>query len=447
MTEGAGQYGKLKRDILRIIWQVIESSNPERAVGEYVVVKHKELHVGDSVLNLDDFDRVVVVGAGKASAFMARGLESALEGRLSGGLVCVKYGHGCSLGNIEIIEAAHPLPDDNSVTAAIRTLEYARQCGARDLVICLLSGGASSIWSFPAGPITFEEKRLVSEVLLASGANIHEINALRKHISAIKGGRLARAAHPATLVTLAISDVVGDKMSSIGSGPTVGDPTTYDDALEVVAKYGIAERLPVSVIKHLRAGALKEIEDTPKPGDPVFASDVELIVASIRQALQVADQTARVLGYDVRVLDTDLIGEARDVGKNLVDQARFIMTKRKPGRPPMMLLYGGETTVTLKGNGRGGRNQELALAAAIEAEGLKNLFLASFGTDGTDGPTDAAGAFIDTTTTERGRLAGLDARQFLDDNNSYEYFRHLGDLIITGPTGTNVMDMQILVIG
>jgi glycerate 2-kinase len=431
---------------MRIIWQALDSVYPENAINKHVSLKWEDLYIDDHKINLDAFENIYIIGAGKASAQMAKALENILTKRIKGGMICIKPGHGTRLHNILVVEASHPVPDENSYLAAKKTLEMANEYGPKDLVLCLLSGGASSIWALPYHPVSLEHKQKCTEILLGCGADIHEINAVRKHISRIKGGRLAQAIHPARLITLAISDVVGDKLTSIGSGPTVGDPTTYYDAMEVIEKYSLSPQMPESVLNHLWAGINKEVKDTPLPNDGIFKGNVELIVSSNKQALDTALQTATYLGYDAGILSTEITGEAREVGKRIIERARNIIRNRIPGSPPSMLLLGGETTVTLRGRGKGGRNQELVLAAAIEMQDLKNMVVASVGTDGTDGPTDAAGAFADSATVARGNDIGLDAEKYLRNNNSYEYFRRLGDLIKTGPTGTNVMDIQALLI-
>jgi glycerate-2-kinase len=312
-------------------------------------------------------------------------------------------------------------------------------------VICVLSGGASAMWCLPAAGITLDDKVRATGELLRCGADIHEINAVRKHLSGIKGGQLAAAVHPARLVTLLVSDVVGDRIDSIGSGPTVADSTTFGDALAVVERRGIEPALPGSVLKRLRAGAGGDLPETPKPGETAFALADQCIVASNASALAAAAESAGRLGYATHVLDEPIEGEAREAGPSLLRTVRELLA-RGAVRPPAMILGGGETTVTVRGGGKGGRNQELVLAAAIELAGTGGCVIASAGTDGIDGPTDAAGAFADGTTVRRGMERGLAARRHLDRNDSYTYFDALGDLIRSGPTGTNVMDIQVVAV-
>ncbi|MCP4583762.1 MAG: glycerate kinase [candidate division Zixibacteria bacterium] len=447
MTKLIEKKQQYRRDIMKIIWQAIDSVNPENAVGKYFKLKYENLHVGDRVIDLSNINDIYVIGAGKASPLMAKVSEDILMKRLTGGQICTKYGHGTPLHNLTIMEAGHPVPDKNSKLCAQRALNLANSCEENDLLICLLSGGASAIWTAPCPPITLDEKIQTTEVLLACGADIHEINTVRKHISNIKGGYLAQAAHPATVVTLAISDVVGDNFASIGSGPTVGDPSTFKEALDVINKYDLAEKLPRSVLDRILDGYGKQINETPKPSNEAFIKNTEVIIGSNIQALDAAQNTARYLGYRVNIYSSRLTGEAREIGPKMIEKAKKMSKSIRPGEKPIVLLSGGETTVTLQGNGKGGRNQEMALAAAIAMEGHDNMMFASIGTDGTDGPTDAAGAFADGTTVGAGKDSGMEAENYLKDNNSYEYFDNIQGLIRTGPTGTNVMDIQVLIIG
>ena len=447
MVETNEKLQKLRKDVLKIVWQAIESVNPENAINKNFRLEYENLRVGKNSIRLSGCKNIYVIGAGKASTQMAKAVENILIRRLSGGLICTKYEHSTPLHYIKVMEAGHPIPDKNSLLAAQRVLRIAEKAGPDDLIICLISGGASAIWTAPFPPITFEEKQQATEVLLKCGADIHEINAVRKHLSNIKGGRLAQVAHPATVATLAISDVVGDELTSIGSGPTVGDPTNFKQAFEIINKYNISADLPSSIQDHLWNGFKGKIKETPNPRDTIFSKNPTAIIASIKDALDVAMQTGRYLGYKTYIHSSKLTGEAREVGPKLVAKLKELAQSRREGDDPILLLSGGETTVTVKGSGKGGRNQELTLAAALELEGLGEVVVASIGTDGMDGPTDAAGAFADNTTITRGKEAGLDAKVFLDNNNSYEYFTRIGDLIKTGPTGTNVMDIQVLMLG
>jgi glycerate 2-kinase len=392
---------------------------------------------------LDRFRRIVVVGAGKAGASMALGVERAIGRRITRGLVNVKYGHLAKLRHTELHECGHPLPDAEGADGALRIAEIVRQAEADSLVICLVSGGASALLPLPAEPITLEEKQAVTGLLLACGATIHEMNAVRKHLSAIKGGQLARLAWPAAVETLLLSDVIGDDLDVIGSGPTAPDASTFATARAVLDKYQILERAPASVRERIERGVRGEIEDTPKAGDAVFERVRHTIVGSSRLALDAAARRAREIGYRPLVLSSEIQGETRDVARMHAAIAREVALRGRPARPPVCLITGGETTVTLRGDGLGGRNQEFVLAAAIDLAGLPDVVVFSAGTDGTDGPTDAAGAVADGETCRR----KPDAADFLARNDSYRYFQSLGDLVVTGPTNTNVMDVRLVLIG
>jgi len=445
LTTETEKRDKLRSDVLRVIQQAIESVNPENAIRKHMSIETEVLHIGDERIDLKDYVNINVIGAGKASPAMGLAVEEVLGEKLKGGVICTKYGSGVRLSKMEVVEASHPIPDERSVLGAQKTLDKVRSYDSNDLVICLISGGASAIWCLPAGKITLKEKVQATEALLDSGADIHEINTVRKHISMIKGGHLARAIYPNRLISLALSDVVGDKFTSIGSGPTTADPTTYQQAINVLNKYSLFSRIPQSVLEHLKAGVKCEIRETPKPEDPIFERNIECIIGSNKLALRTAEETARHLGYNTAILSSELTGEARFVGKKLAGEIKKIYLEKNPVAPPAMLLCGGETTVTVKGDGKGGRNQELVLSAALELKGFKSILVASIGTDGIDGPTDAAGAFADGSTVGRGEELGLDAVEYLERNNSYEYFNRLGELIYIGPTGTNVMDIQVLI--
>lgn len=383
--------------------------------------------------------RTVVVGAGKAAAEMARILENAWPGELSG-VVATRYGHAAPTRRIEVLEASHPVPDEAGCAAARRVLDAVGGLTADDLVICLLSGGGSALLSLPADGISLADKQEVSRQLLACGAGIDEMNAVRKHLSAIKGGRLALACAPARLVTLAISDVVGDDPAVIASGPTVADPTTYADARAVIAKYGLA--LPPAVRAHLAA----EPDETPKPGDARLAHAEYRLIAAPQQALRAAEAEARRLGYDVLLLGDSIEGEAREVAKVHAGIARQIALRDAPVARPALILSGGETTVTLRGKGRGGRNSEFLLALAIALNGLPGAYALAADTDGIDGSEDNAGAWIAPDTLARAAALGLRAQDSLADNDGYGFFAALDDLLITGPTHTNVNDFRAILL-
>jgi hydroxypyruvate reductase len=422
----------LRRQAATIFRAALRAADPHDAVARYLARR-----------NYSRFRRVYVIGAGKAAASMAHAAERALGRSISGGAVNVKDGHLAKLRRIELVECGHPVPDARGVAGAERIAAIARAAGAEDLVLCLISGGASALLPLPAPPVTLAEKQEVTRLLLASGAAIHEINAVRKHLSAIKGGQLARLAWPARVEALLVSDVIGDGLDVIGSGPTAPDPSTFLDAVAVLGRYGIRNRVPAAVRERIDQGVAGSIDETPKPGDPLFARVRNTVVGGNRVALDAAARAARKLGFRTLVLSSSIAGETREIARMHAAIAREIAEDGRPVRPPACILTGGETTVTLRGAGLGGRNQEFALAAALDIAGLNNVVVFSAGTDGTDGPTDAAGAIADGDTVRR----KPDARRYLDDNDSYHYFESLGDLVITGPTNTNVADVRILLIG
>ncbi|HEY2013709.1 MAG TPA: glycerate kinase [Bryobacteraceae bacterium] len=393
--------------------------------------------------NYSQFRNIYVVGAGKAGASMAQAAEGVLGKRISGGLINVKDGHVATLQRIQLNECGHPVPDERGVAGAARIAQIAAGARRDDAVVCLISGGASALMPLPSAPITLEEKQSVTRLLLACGANIHEINAVRKHISRIKGGQLARLASPAAVESLLLSDVIGDDLDVIGSGPTAPDASTFGSAAAILEHYGIYKLVPAPVRERLEQGKRGEIPETPKPADRVFRRVHNTVVGSNRLALKAAARQARALGYRTLILASEIQGETREIARMHAAIAREVALASKPVKAPACIITGGETTVTMKGGGKGGRNQEFVLSAAIELGGLPNVVVFSAGTDGTDGPTDAAGAVADSETLQR----NPDARRYLDENNSYCYFKSVGGLVITGPTNTNVMDVRILLIG
>ena len=388
----------------------------------------------------DDGGRLIVIGAGKASAAMARAVEDHWSGPLDG-LVVTRYGHGVPCERIEIVEAAHPVPDAAGEAAAGRILGKISGLAATDRVLALISGGGSALLAAPAAGVTLAEKRALTAALLRSGASIGEINCVRKHLSAIKGGRLALAAWPAPVLTLAISDVPGDDPAVIASGPTVADPTTAVDALKVLDFHGIA--IPDALRVRLASGEL----ETPKPGDPRLANSEFRLIASPRQMLEAAAAEANRLGIAPLILGDAIEGEAREVGKALAGIALSCARHGFPADKPCVLLSGGETTVTLKGKGRGGRNTEFLLGLALTLDGAPGIHALAADTDGIDGSEDNAGAFVTPLTLQRALALGLDIRQFMATNDAWGYFSSLGDLLVTGPTRTNVNDFRALMIG
>ena len=438
---------RLKTDAEAIFRAGLRAVDPATAVQRACERDGHRLRLHRQVFDLQQIKRVVVVGAGKATAAMARAVEDLLGERIDEGLISVKYDHTLPLKHITTIEAGHPLPDTNGVQAARRILAMTRNAQANDLVIVLLSGGGSALLPLPIATIALEEKQSTTERLLACGATIQEINAVRKHLSAIKGGRLAQAAAPATMATLMLSDVVGDQMDVIASGPTVADPTTFSDCLDIIQRYGIQAHLPSSVHSLLAKGAAGRIAETPKATTHDWGHVYNGIVGSNTLAVQAAAEYAGRLGYHPLVLTCQLEGDTRKVAKVHAAIARQVAATGQPVDPPACILSGGETTVVVKGGGKGGRNQEFALAAALAIDGAPPMVILSAGTDGTDGPTDAAGAFADPTTVQRAFRAGIDMHRHQAENDAYPLFDALGDLLVTGPTGTNVMDLNVILVG
>jgi hydroxypyruvate reductase len=377
---------------------------------------------------------------------MAKAVEEILGDHLTSGRIIVKYGYGMPLDKTHIMEAGHPIPDEAGLEAAGSLLHTIGECGEEDLIICAFSGGGSALLPAPRPPLSLDEKQRTTRLLLESGATIDEINAIRKHLSRSKGGWLAKTAYPAALVSLLLSDVVGDRLDVIASGPTVPDGTTFEDCISIVEKYQLAEKLPKAVMTVFQQGAAGSIPETPKKGDEVFSKVQNLIVGNNRNALLAAQEQAISLGYNTMILSSQIEGEAREVAQVFASIGKEISQSGLPIAPPACVLAGGEPTVTIRGEGKGGRNQELALACAISIDGWDRIALLSAGTDGTDGPTDAAGAMVSGVTCQDARQKGLDPYAYLASNDSYSFFESLGDLVMTGPTRTNVMDIICMLI-
>jgi hydroxypyruvate reductase len=439
------------RHLIDIFNAGLAAVDPYHAVLRNITFDKNCLHTAGAAYELDAFSRVLVVGAGKATARMALALEDALGDRITEGLIVVKEGHTAPLKIIKQVEASHPVPNEAGVEGTKRIVELARAADEKTLVICLLSGGASALLVAPMNGLTLNDKQEVTSLLLKSGASIEELNAVRKHLSAVKGGRFAKAACPAQVVTLVLSDVIGDRLDVIASGPTARDSTTFADAMAVLGKYGLKNTIPPRVLAFLERGMNGQEPETVKSGDSCLHKTRNVIIGGITQALSAAREKARQLGFAPEVITGELQGEARDAARFLATAVRRAYDAMKPG-DLRCLLSGGETTVTVKGPGKGGRNQELALAFALEIEGLDGVSLLSAGTDGTDGRTDAAGAIVDGSIASRARSLGIDPAHYLDYNDSYVFFQRFDELsgdkshVITGPTGTNVMDLQIIII-
>ncbi|MFQ5610747.1 MAG: glycerate kinase [Anaerolineae bacterium] len=435
----------------RIIGEALAAVDPGPAVRRFVQRRGHLLAVGEQTYDLNDYDRLRVIGAGKAGAPMAQAIAELLPDRLTDGLVIVKYGHRLSgataAGPVEIVEAGHPLPDRNSLHQTRRLVELLADSTERDLVICLISGGGSALLTLPVKPVSLAQLQTLTGLLLRCGATINEINTIRKHLSQVKGGGLARLAAPATLISLILSDVIGDPLDIIASGPTAPDPSTFIDALSILEKYNLLAGqagTPDAIRQHLRAGQAGHIPETPKPGDLRFSRVQNIIIGNNRLAARAAEAAARAQGFNALLLTTYVEGEAREVGKMVAALARRLAGDDGLIGRPACLIFGGETTVTVRGDGLGGRNQEMALSASLALAGCPAVLVACLGTDGSDGPTDAAGAFADGQTVARARALGLDAADYLARNDSYHFFQALGDLIITGPTGTNVNDLTFI---
>ncbi len=436
----------LKKSATAIFEAGVRAVAPDACIKKQVRISSTRLWVGNIDLNLDQIRHVYVAGAGKASAAMAREVEQILGSRIHDGVVVTKYGHGLPLKHCRVMEAGHPVPDSAGVAGASALLDMVSEAGPDDLIVCLISGGASALTPAPADGLSLADKQDTTRQLLGCGATIHEINTIRKHLSKIKGGQVCAAANEARVVSLILSDVIGDDLDIIGSGMTAPDTGHFRDCRAILQRHGIWDSVSEPVRNHIRAGMDGRIPDTPKPGDPIFSRVTNQVVGSLSDALSAAAIEAENQGFTPLVLSSMIQGEAKEAAKVLCAVAREARRSGRPAKPPVCLLCGGETTVTIKGNGTGGRNMELALAGALALQGTFGIMLLSAGTDGTDGPTDAAGAFADENTVSRAKALGLSAEKHLNENNAYPFFKALDDLLITGPTRTNVMDMQILLI-
>jgi glycerate-2-kinase len=432
--------------INQIIQQVLRASDP-RTLLLRKLSRHKNIFkAGQFRYNLTRYRHIYVVGAGKASGTMAMALEEILGDRITNGLVVVKYGYTPRVSRIRILEAAHPVPDRNGMRGAQQIVSLLSKADKDDLVILLLSGGGSALMPLPVKGVSLAQKQYTTQLLLRSGARINEINVIRKHLSQVKGGRLLLHAASAQVLTLILSDVLGNPMDTIASGPTFPDPSTYAEAIQILKKYQLWNRLPGAVSKHLIRGQRGIENETLKPGNPVFKNVQHLIIGDNRVALMAAAQAARAAGFKTHILTSYLKGEAREVACVLGSIARELYQGMKRSRGKACLLASGETTVTVTGNGQGGRCQEFVLAAAFEIAGLPSTLVAAFGTDGTDGPTDAAGAYADGATVWKAIRKGLNPVKALHDHNSFPFFKTLGQHIITGPTGTNLNDLYLFFI-
>ncbi|HML02719.1 MAG TPA: glycerate kinase [Candidatus Bathyarchaeia archaeon] len=432
--------------VLKSLEAAVNAVEPQKIIESRLSFQNKVLKVNGHSFDFKKIKKAYVVGGGKAGGSMAEALERLLGNRITEGIVNVPRGDEHSTKIIELHESSHPFPDESGVEGTRRMLAIADQAEEGDLVVCLISGGGSSLMPLPRGEISLQDKRKVTEALLKAGATINEINTVRKHISEFKGGWLAKRAYPATILNLVLSDVLGDPLDFIASGPTVPDSTTFRNAIMVLERYGLWDGVPASVRKVLNDGKNGAIPETPKASDEAFTKVYNVIIGNCRTASRAALESLKSNGLTSLLLTSLLEGEARSVGVMLSSIAREIVVSGNPVQKPSGIVAGGETTVSVVGRGRGGRNQEIALSAVEKLNALDGAVVASLSTDGIDGPTDAAGAIVDGKTLMRARKADLSAEKFLADNDSYNYFSKLGDLLFTGPTGTNVNDVSVIVV-
>lgn len=434
--------------IFRVLGAALDEVDPYQSVLRHMRRENDVLILNGQVHNLVNFDHIWLVGVGKASLAMARGVHDLLADRISGGVLICKHMELPEavgfLPSIEIVVAGHPLPDENSVSGAQKLIRLLERAGEKDLVIAVISGGGSALMTLPRGNISLHDMQDLTRQMLACGARIEEINILRKHLDEVKGGGLARAASPAALVALVLSDVVGNPLEVIASGPTVPDTTTFKDARRILDHYDLYGSVASSIRMVIEDGCQGAIPETAKPGDRVFECVTNVIVGSNGQAARAAVTQAAVEGFNSLLLTTYMTGEAREAGRFAAGLLRQAALHGDPLPWPCCLVLGGETTVTLRGNGRGGRNQEMALGAVEILAGIENAALITLATDGEDGPTDAAGALVTGTTLARARQLGLDPNAALRNNDAYTFFDELGDLLRIGPTGTNVNDLCFL---
>ena len=441
---GEGRTRQQREQVLSVMSAALEAVDPADAIHRHVTREGDILRINGKAYDLQAYEHVYVVGAGKAGAVMAQAMEELLLDRIDQGVVIVKRGYTAPTRRITIHEGGHPLPDPAGLLGTRQMATLLEKTTERDLVIVLISGGGSALMVMPVEGIQLRELQALTGLLLASGATINEVNAVRKHLSAVKGGQLARMAAPAEVVTLILSDVVGSPLDVIASGPTVPDESTFEDAWQVLDRYNLWSRVPDSIRQYLEAGRRGEVRETPKPGDPIFERVTNVIIGDNAIAAQAALDRATELGFNTLLLSTYVEGEAREVARVFAAIAKEITHSQRPIARPACVVAGGETTVTLQGTGKGGRNTELALAAGITIQGLQDVIIASLATDGTDGPTDAAGALADGTTVARAAERGMDPWDYLRRSDSYHFFEALGDLLITGPTNTNVNDLMFV---
>ncbi len=449
VENGQNQLLKIARTLaLESLEIAVNAADPKKIVASKLTLKDNCLKVEQNTFDLSQYKHIFVIGGGKAAAPMAQAIEEILGNHIAEGTVNVPKGSQNKTAKITINYASHPLPDGEGIAGTKKMLELAKKAGANDLVVCLISGGGSSLMSYPREGVSIIDLQKLTKVLLKSGATINEVNTVRKHISGFKGGWLAKTAYPATILNLILSDVVGDPLDVIASAPTVPDPTTFKDAHTVLEKYKLWQTCPDSVKKVIAQGEEGFLEETPKPGDPTFEKAYNIVIGNNRTAAFAASQYLKSKGLNTLLLTTTLEGEARCVGTVLATIANEIQFSNHPLAKPCAVIVGGETTVTVKGKGLGGRNQEIALAASLKIKGRADsaVVVASMGTDGIDGPTDAAGAIVDAKTQQRAETLGLKSEEFIAKNDAYNFFSKLGDLIFSGQTGTNVNDISLIIV-
>lgn len=446
MNADIGKLRKMRGDARDIFLTSLDRVRPKDLIQKSITLNGNTLVVPDREYDLSAYENIYVVGAGKAGAGMAAALERILGDRITGGAVTVKYGYRDGTRKIAITEAGHPIPDQASVEGTRNIMELLKAGGENDLAICLISGGGSALLCAPAEGISLTDKQQTTSVLLKCGADITELNAIRKHLSSVKGGQLARLAYPSEILTLILSDVIGDPLDSIASGPTSPDDSTFQTCLDIVKKYNIENNLPEAVVNRLEKGNSGSIPETPGSDDPAFDNTNNVIIGNNIIAVNAAGEKAAELGYNTYIVDHPVRGDTRDAVRDHCGLIRQVLETGRPVEPPACIVSGGETTVEVRGNGMGGRNQEFVLAACMVIRGMENIVVLSGGTDGTDGPTDAAGGIVDNTTFDRAVKIGIVPREYLDNNDSYNFLKATGDLLITGPTRTNVMDIHIIII-
>ncbi len=433
-----------RQTAIEIFLSGVESVKPDSLINRYVSVENEALHIDEHTFDLKEIANIYVVGAGKASALMAQTTEKILGSRITAGHIVTKYNHSVLLKFIRITEAGHPVPDENGVEGTKKIVSIVENAGEDDLVICLISGGGSALLADVPERCALEDLKTVNSVLLKSGATIQEMNCIRKHLSKVKGGQLAKAASPARVVSLILSDVIGDPLDVIASGPTAPDPSTFAEALSIIGKYKIEKELPEQIIKVLREGLEQKRAETLKGSDEVLLRTTNLIIGTNKLALATAKGKAESFGYETRIITNTLEGDVEDVAQFLVEMAKKVMNEN--ANKKICLLFSGEPTVKVTGSGLGGRNQHLALLSAKMIENQPGITILSGGTDGSDGPTDAAGAVVDSFTAQNAMNCNLGMELFINDNDAYHFFKKVGGLIITGPTQTNVMDLIVVLI-